>query len=165
MKLTEEIYKGSLEARWRRGNFWRLSALTALSVLFTAGFAVYYRSKISSLLFPLLLLAAVTLVFAVMAAVSIASYRSDLKHAEDFVIYEATLSRPAFGLGFQKRARYFTADFEISDGEKRSVETVSMWSSSILSSFYFGDYCNKKVRIAYSITGGKVIVLDKIDQI
>ncbi len=163
MKLTKETYKDSLEARWRRGNIIRFVAFAVIEILLTVGLGIYYGSKIPSLIPALVLLGVLAVVMVALAITNAVAYCSDIKNAGNFKICEATLSHTHFGIGFYKGTCSFTADFEISEGEKRSVETNAIWVTSILSSRYFGEYCNKKASIAYSPIYGRVIVIDQVD--
>ncbi len=81
---------------------------------------------------------------------------------EGYALYEAVLDAPQSG--FWRGRIYFTATFQTENGHTLSRETRAVFSTSIMTSRYFGDFTRCRALVAYHGERDELIVISKLEK-
>ena len=85
-----------------------------------------------------------------------------MRGCEGYALYEAVLDAPQSG--FWRGRIYFTATFKTEVGHTLSRETRAVFSTSIMTSRYFGDFTRCRALIAYHEERDELVIISKLEK-
>ena len=107
-------------------------------------------------------LTVITLIYAPILIYYAVRMHGLMRDCEGYALVEAVLDAPQSGFG---RGRiYFTATFKTEDGHTLSRETRAVFSTSIMTSRYFGDFTRCRALVAYHKERDELVVISKIEK-
>ncbi len=165
--LTKEQIENSLEAKWRTRQVYTYAGIFGITVIITLfmelfalmlhGFSKENLSIVLDTFFPV-----ISIFFVVFLPFGIycqTQYMALFKSLETYTVHEVLLDKPSTAY-FYRGAIYYTVSMDIGSRTVKA-ETKPLFTSGLLSSFPLEEYNNKKIKVAYSETLDKLIVLGK----
>ncbi len=159
--LTKEQVQTSIQAKWRLYQMRLYLVLLGVSIalsffisLFSLAAHELSSENMATALFAFGVMALIfLLVFVPFALFYLYQYRILFRGLEAYTVYTVTLDRPSTSYWY-RGAVFYTIRVE-----NRDIETLPLWSSGSLAKFPLEAYNNKTVKVAYSATLEKLIVL------
>ncbi len=166
--LTKEQIQNSLEAGWRKSQiktYLVIFAVFAVIFFLAMFFGIAIEGfSVDNLLFCIEILGILYAVYAACLLPFILfswhKYRLLFKNLETYTIHEVMLDEPATA-PFYRGAIYYTITIPLSSERTVKVDTKPLWSSGIFSTVQLADYNNKKIKVAYSESLARLIILGK----
>ncbi len=165
--LTKEQIENSMEAKWRkrqmRTDIILFSVMTAI-VFLVVFLALATDFSMKNVLFALKFLG---IIFAISFSIALSNllfiwyqYKKLFQNLEQYTVYEVTLDKPSLS-AFYRGAFYYTVSIPLSSSGMVKRDTKPLWSDGIFVSIRIADYNNQEIKIAYSESLDKLIVLGK----